>query len=502
MLKKITSMFLIVIMILGILSGCKGKDDGKNENNLVEEIILNKEEVTIKVGESVKIKATIMPEKAKDADLEWKSDDKSIATVSDGRITGVSEGSAVVTVTSENGKYAYCRVTVSGYAEGGSDQGGNGGNGEDSGNGENGGNGGNNRNPEFDVLFDVLPGATDFSKVDISNYTLPSTIVKAYKETSGKGFVIEAETEGFGSGMIIIVGISPDGIVYGAECIISNELSGVEKSYGDKFINLDMDGASSVDLIAGSTLTTKAYRNAVVDAIKAAIILGGVDVDIRTEEEKFRDALDAALPDANGKFTKYFKVEDIKGIDTIYVAENGTGYVCLIGSDSTGVFIGVNKNGIAISEASAEHKALAEAAIAVILAYTYTDIDISEYKNSTDSNIKRTFKNVVWVHKTGTGNYIVEIKSSNQYSGDVPIVLCVAISSEGKILDVQTVSHAETNLVGGVQLEDGAYNSNFIGKNETEAGEVDTVAGVTFTTTAYKNAILCCFDVINIIISN
>lgn len=484
MLKKITSMFLIVIMILGILSGCKGKDDVKNENNLVEEIILNKEEVTIKVGESVKIKATIMPEKAKDADLEWKSDDKSIATVSDGRITGVSEGSAVVTVTSENGKYAYCRVTVSGYAEGGSDQGGN---------------GGNNKNPKFDVL----PGATDFSEVDISNYTLPSTIVKAYKETSGKGFVIEAETKGYGKGgMIIIVGISPDSIVCGAECIISNELSGVEKSYGDKFINLDMDGASSVDLIAGSTLTTKAYRNAVVDAIKAAIILGGGNVDLRTEEEKFRDALDAALPDANGKFTKYFKVEDIKGIDTIYVAENGTGYVCLIGSDSTGVFIGVNKNGIAISEASAEHKELAEAAIAVILAYTYTDIDISEYKNSTDSNIKRTFKNVVWVHKTGTGNYIVEIKSSNQYSGDVPIVLCVAISSEGKILDVQTVSHAETNLVGGVLLEDGAYNSNFIGKNETEAGEVDTVAGVTFTTVAYKNAILRCFDVINIIISN
>ena len=484
MLKKITSMFLIVIMILGILSGCKGKDDGKNENNLVEEIILNKEEVTIKVGESVKIKATIMPEKAKDADLEWKSDDKSIATVSDGRITGVSEGSAVVTVTSENGKYAYCRVTVSGYAEGGSDQGGNG------------GNGGNNKNPEFDVL----PGATDFSEVDISNYTLPSTIVKAYKETSGKGFVIAAETKGYGKGLIIIVGVSPDGIVYGATCFMSNETNGVEKSYGESFVGKDFDGAREVDLIAGSTLTTKAYRNAVVDAIKAAIILGGGNVDIRTEEEKFRDALDAALPDANGKFTKYFKDEDIKGIDTIYVAENGTGYVCLIGSDSTGVFIGVNKNGIAISEASAEHKALAEAAIAVILAYT--DIDISEYKNSTDSNIKRTFRNVVWVHKTGTGNYIVEIKSSNQYSGDVPIVLCVAISSEGKILDVQTVSHAETNSVVGVQLEDGAYNSNFIGKNETEAGEVDIVAGVTITTAAYKNAILRCFDVINIIISN
>ena len=49
--------------------------------------------------------------------------------------------------------------------------------------------------------------------------------------------------------------------------------------------------------------------------------------------EILADNLNAALPAGEGKFTKYFRVEIIEGVDSIYVADNGAGYVCVIGTD-------------------------------------------------------------------------------------------------------------------------------------------------------------------------
>ena len=57
------------------------------------------------------------------------------------------------------------------------------------------------------------------------------------------------------------------------------------------------DGVEAVDTISGATKTTAAYKNAMKDALNAAIILGGGEVDIRTEEEILNDNLSAALPD-------------------------------------------------------------------------------------------------------------------------------------------------------------------------------------------------------------
>ncbi len=66
------------------------------------------------VGRTVQLTASVLPENATDKKVNWTSSDSSIAEVdSDGLVTGVSKGSAVITATTANGKQASCTVTVS-----------------------------------------------------------------------------------------------------------------------------------------------------------------------------------------------------------------------------------------------------------------------------------------------------------------------------------------------------------------------------------------------------
>ena len=67
---------------------------------------------TLKVGETVTLTYNMSPSNATNS-VTWKSTDTSIATVSSsGMVTGKAEGSTSITVTTDNGKSASCKVFV------------------------------------------------------------------------------------------------------------------------------------------------------------------------------------------------------------------------------------------------------------------------------------------------------------------------------------------------------------------------------------------------------
>ena len=70
----------------------------------VEEIKVNKDKVTITVGDTFDLVTTILPENAFNKNVIWSSADNSIATVVNGKVTAVKAGSTVITVKSEDGK--------------------------------------------------------------------------------------------------------------------------------------------------------------------------------------------------------------------------------------------------------------------------------------------------------------------------------------------------------------------------------------------------------------
>lgn len=67
-----------------------------------EAIILSREKLTLMEGESITVRATVEPEEAENRTVIWSSNDEKTATVSgNGRITGVSKGTCVITVVSQ-----------------------------------------------------------------------------------------------------------------------------------------------------------------------------------------------------------------------------------------------------------------------------------------------------------------------------------------------------------------------------------------------------------------
>lgn len=344
------------------------------------------------------------------------------------------------------------------------------------------------------ALLEVMPNGNSFEPVPVEDYTLPATVSEVYKETSGLGYVMKLVTSGYGTGMTIMCGVDANGIVTGAVCIFSNETLGKEKTYGENFTSKDAAGVDAVDTIGGATKTTAAYKDAVKDALNTAIILGGGSVDIRTEEEILADNLSAALPVGDTKFEKLFLVELIEGVDAVYAAENGAGYVFVVGEQ----FIGALADGTVITE-GVENTAAITDAVALIQSTTSEEIDLSAYPDLE--------KTVISAKKTASGNYIVEtkgagygIKGGNEYhpaSGEY-IAVRVSMTTDGKIIDCITVSEGETDGLGDACADESFYGQ-FVGKTEDNYTEIDAIGGATLTTDGYKQAIERAFTAVKIL---
>lgn len=79
----------------------------------VQEILLNKSETTLTVGETETLIATVIPADASNKKLSWTSSNPSVAAVADdGTVTGLKAGTADISVTAGDGPAAVCRITV------------------------------------------------------------------------------------------------------------------------------------------------------------------------------------------------------------------------------------------------------------------------------------------------------------------------------------------------------------------------------------------------------
>ncbi len=79
----------------------------------VEDIVADKDEITLDIGESDKINITVNPDSATDKEVEFESSDKNVVTVDkDGNITAVGEGTATITVTSKDDPSKKVQITV------------------------------------------------------------------------------------------------------------------------------------------------------------------------------------------------------------------------------------------------------------------------------------------------------------------------------------------------------------------------------------------------------
>ena len=130
-LTKLLSAILALCLVLALFVACDSSDSSYPTNNVNQEqqteketeketekkpevnnIFLSKSELTLGIGETVNLIATVSPGNV-ETTLTWSSSDDFVVEVNDqGKVTAKSEGDAVIKVEAPNGVLAVCNVTV------------------------------------------------------------------------------------------------------------------------------------------------------------------------------------------------------------------------------------------------------------------------------------------------------------------------------------------------------------------------------------------------------
>ncbi|MDR0436919.1 MAG: Ig-like domain-containing protein [Bacteroidales bacterium] len=85
----------------------------------VESVSLNQTTATLAVGDVLQLTATVLPSNATYKTVTWSSSNTDVATVVDGLITAVGDGTANITVTTQDGGFsAICTLQVNSAHEG------------------------------------------------------------------------------------------------------------------------------------------------------------------------------------------------------------------------------------------------------------------------------------------------------------------------------------------------------------------------------------------------
>ena len=316
------------------------------------------------------------------------------------------------------------------------------------------------------ALTEVLPDGTNFTEVDLTRYEqLPDSIEKIHKAENG-GYVFQINATGNASGMVLMIGVNPDGTVAGGKCIASKEDYKAEYTYGDAVKGATLDTIDSVDTVSGVTKTTKGYRDAVKEVLRAFVLLSGGDVQFGSPEEIFHQNLASALPAAEGAFTELVLTEKLDNVASAWEADNGTGYVFVTGE----TFVALDANGVAVAGTDPTVASHVEAQAAILFASTLTPTDLTDLYAS-----GAVHSDVLSASVTASGNYVFEMRASgysksNKYAPAEArhyIYFTVAISGEGEILSCITTSQHETEGYGAVCGEHTFFNQfNGLGDGE------------------------------------
>ncbi len=344
----------------------------------------------------------------------------------------------------------------------------------------------------FEALAEVLPDGANFKQITLDE-KYPKNVTEAY--SADGGFVFRATGSGGKNGdIVVMVGVSADGKIVGTKVITTAETPGyAEPVYtaaqgtDGKYAGQTLESFEPV-IIGGSTMTSKAYANAIEAALKAYVVANGGSVENRTPEEILQDNCNLALGTEGVKFTKWFATVAISGVDAVYESSEGRVYV--IGD----AFVGVDNNAMITTEDASEENKNA----AILANDTIDRATLSEVEKP--GGASRTIKKI---YKTEGGNYVFEISTTGYEHGHGELVIKVSISADGKIIDCLTVSHGESRGYGdkcateeyyeswrGTSAGDVVISSSPVTGETTDPG---AISGATQTSNGYQKAIKAAF---------
>lgn len=375
----------------------------------------------------------------------------------------------------------------------------------------------NNAGAVFAPLLAVMPEGAAFdgealiySAADAAASSLkdvPASVVAVYKEANGLGYAISctAESQYSSAPMKITLGISAEGKISGVQIDEYNDTASFDfqakdPAYLGTYLGKD-SALADVGIVAGSTFSSTAFKNAVSEAMGVLIANEMIAEGKKSDDQVLTELIATVAPG----FTKLVDATVSGNIQKAMKAENDAGFAYVMTEADASFLAVVNAAGfskvfdVTGADVTDAHSALAEEAQKAAAA---AQKDYVEALNKKLGNMIDGASDFVTVQpetfNTVTAAVSYQLKGVTYYGflarsmGFEQMDIYVVIDEKGAIakLDAKQYIFEEEyfNAFGGMNVSE--YRAGFVGLTaETFTGEQAVIATATMSSNAMKQAV-------------
>ena len=375
----------------------------------------------------------------------------------------------------------------------------------------------NNASLAYAPLLAVMPEAKDFAPVyEQANagasalVDVPETVVGIYEETSGAGYAVKlSTTQGYtGNTIEFAIGVSVDGKITGAQLTAFNDTKDFGADYPSTYVGQD-SALADVQLVAGVTFSSSAFKNAVVDAFSALIENGLVKEGVKGDDQLLMELMPALFSGISNSIgvAQYEELAPSGNIISAMKALNGSGFALMMQDGESVVLAVVNLAGNAAvydatgADVTADHAAAADEAAAFAKANA-DDFSANEMKKLASAAedgaviepvaLEGVFSSVTGAYKITLADESVQYGFVSRPYGysNIPMLFYYILDENGAIVSMNTDAFIlEKEYFSNYTLDVPSYKDGFTGLTaDTYTGEQALISGATASTNAVKTA--------------
>ena len=365
----------------------------------------------------------------------------------------------------------------------------------------------NGASAQFEPLFAVMPEAQNFdvlySAQDPAATTLvdvPDTVTGIYSETSGLGYAITLSTSaGYTKEPIeMTLAVDAEGKISALEVTAYPESRDVGAEYLTSFQGQD-SALPDVGLVAGTTFSSAAIKNAVSDGFAALIANDLVGAGVKSDDQVLLELLPQVYSGiANNGVGQYEEAEVNSGsILKAFKALNGSGFGFIL-NDGSANYLGVwtLAGGAKILDLEGnvvDNAALLEEikAYGAANAESLTDKEIAKLQRMTSEGAEITalpvelYNSVTGVYSIvdGGAQFYGFVARSYGYS-NLPMAVYYVLDVNGAIVSMNAEELIfYKDYFSDYTLDEPSYKEGFIGlTGDSYTGEQALIAGATMST--------------------
>ncbi len=379
----------------------------------------------------------------------------------------------------------------------------------------------NNAGAVFAPLLAVMPEGAAFggdaliysadNAAASSLKDVPASVVSVYKEANGLGYAISCTAESTYSTapMEITIGVSADGKISGIQIESYNDPAGFDfrakdPNYLSTYVGKD-SALADVGIVAGSTFSSTAFKNAVTEAMGVLIANEMIAEGKKSDDQVLTELIPTVAPG----YTKLVDATASGNIVKAMKAENDTGFAYVMTEGDASFLAVVNATGVCKiydvtgAEVTDAHSALADEAknAAKTAQKGYVDALTKKIEKMMEGAAEitalelDTFNTVAAAVSFKVGDavyYGFNARSIGFHQMDIYVV----IDANGAIakLDAKQFIFEEEYFMAFGGMDTPAYKAGFVGlTGETFTGEQAMIATATMTSNAMKEAVADAF---------